>query len=466
MRARLLKLVDTLLRNFWFLPGLMMAGGIGLYLLADAFNTSHWVRVLQRNGVIYSGGFAEAQTILTVIAQTMVAIASLSFATVAVVLTLATSQFGHRLVRSFMRDKPTQFAFGIFVTTFIYALLVLYAVSDAGAGAAVPGLSVSIAFYLAVTAGATLIYFTHHIAQMIAAPSVIAEVGEEMDLTIDRAWPPRAGDVRHTIDAEAMQAVRRQLDDDSVVVHCAGPGYIQTLDTTGLTILATECDVVIEMLRRPGDYLFDGTPIARVSPSRRCDRKLAGKVRQSMVIGKHRTPVQDLRFAFNQIAEIAVRAMSPALNDPFTALDCVNRIGAGIGRLAVREEPSAFQCDANGQVRLIIEPVGFEEVVGAAFTPVRNYSRESVIVTLQMLHALRELAPRLQNGDQRRAVALQAALIRRGADEGLSEAHDRQSAQEAYQSVLRNLRICEADLPPARQICLNMTQAHKQGRSP
>jgi uncharacterized membrane protein len=296
---------------------------------------------------------------------------------------------------------------------------------------------------------------------------LLALLEQELGVHVEPAHtPPRAGDVRHTIDAEAMQAVRRQLDDDSVVVHCAGPGYIQTLDTTGLTILATECDVVIEMLRRPGDYLFDGTPIARVSPSRRCDRKLAGKVRQSMVIGKHRTPVQDLRFAFNQIAEIAVRAMSPALNDPFTALDCVNRIGAGIGRLAVREEPSAFQCDANGQVRLIIEPVGFEEVVGAAFTPVRNYSRESVIVTLQMLHALREMAPRLQNEDQRRAVALQAALIRRGADEGLSEAHDRQSAQEAYQSVLRNLRICEADLPPARQICLNMTQAHKQGRSP
>ncbi|HET7371450.1 MAG TPA: DUF2254 domain-containing protein [Gammaproteobacteria bacterium] len=465
MRARLLKLFDTLLRNFWFLPGLMMAAGIGLYLVANAFNTSQWVRVLQEHGVVYSGGFAEAQTILTVIAQTMVAIASLAFATVAVVLTLATSQFGHRLVRSFMRDKPTQFAFGIFVTTFIYSLLVLYAVRNSDGVASVPSLSVSIAFYLAVVAGATLIYFTHHIAQMIAAPSVIAEVGEEMDATIERSWPPRTADAPRPVDADAVQLARRRLDDDSETVRCPAPGYIQTLDTTGLTILAEQCDVLIEMLRRPGDYLFDGTPIARVWPAHRCDHKLKGRIRQSMVIGKHRTPMQDLRFAFNQVAEIAVRAMSPALNDPFTALDCVNRIGAGIGRLAAREEPSPYQADDDGRLRLIMEPVGFDELVSAAFTPVRNYSRESVIVTLQMLHALRELAPQLRNERQRRAVALQAALIRRGADDGLVELHDRLTAQSAYESALRDLQICEADLPPARQICLNSKQDHRQGRS-
>lgn len=454
MRAHFLKLLDTLLRNFWFLPGLMMAGGIGLYGLAASFNGTHWVQVLKENGIIYAGGVGEARAILTVVAQTMVAIASLSFATVAVVLTLATSQFGHRLIRSFMRDKPTQFAFGVFIATFIYCLLVLHAVRGAGPDATLPGLSVSIAFYLAVVAGATLIFFTHHVAQMIAAPSVIAEVGEEMDATIDRAWPEEPPQPLRNVEAGALDALLEKIERDGTPVYGAAPGYIQTLDTTGLVALAAEHEAVIELTRRPGDYLFDGSMVARVWPGESGSDKLAARICKSMVIGKHRTPVQDLQFAFNQIAEIAVRAMSPALNDPFTALDCVNRIGAGIARLARRNAPSPCQVGDDGQLRLIIKPVGFEELVNAAFTPVRNYSRESVIVTLQMLRAIEELAPLLGSDSQRRAVALQAALIRRGADGGLAEAHDREATQLAYENVLRKLGFSEKDLPPAREVML------------
>jgi uncharacterized membrane protein len=139
--------------------------------------------------------------------------------------------------------------------------------------------------------------------------------------------------------------------------------------------------------------------------------------------------------------------MSPALNDPFTALDCVNRIGAGIVRLAHRAEPSPWRTDDDGQLRLIIKPVRFDELVNDVFTPIRNYSRENALVTLQTLHAFGDLASLLRTDDQRQAIALQAALIRRGADEGLIETHDRQAAQSAYASVLDKLNISAEDLP-------------------
>lgn len=165
-----------------------------------------------------------------------------------------------------------------------------------------------------------------------------------------------------------------------------------------------------------------------------------------MALGNRRTPVQDIRFAFNQLAEIAVRAMSPALNDPFTALDCINRIGAGIGRMAQRNDPPAYRIDSDKQLRLIISPVSFTELVENAFTPVRNYSRGSVIVTLQMLRTISELAPLLRNDTQRRALVQQATLIHRGAEEGLVDAHDRKTAQDAHQHVLDRLGLKASDL--------------------
>ncbi|MGH8128048.1 MAG: DUF2254 family protein, partial [Gammaproteobacteria bacterium] len=161
MRAQFLKLIDLLPRNFWVLPGLMLVASIGLYLITVALNGESWVAYLKHYGAIYAGTPSGASQIVTAIAQTMIAIASLVFAAVVVVLTLATSQFGHRLIRSFMHDKALQFGLGIFLSTYVYCLLVLHMMRGHGAG--VPGLSVSVAFYLAIIAAATLIYLTHHI---------------------------------------------------------------------------------------------------------------------------------------------------------------------------------------------------------------------------------------------------------------------------------------------------------------
>lgn len=442
MRAWLLKLADLLPRNFWFLPSLMMLGAIGLYLFADSVDQSHLSDVLQRYGIVYAGSLAQARTILSVIAETMIAIASLTFTTVVVVLTLASGQFGHRLVRSFMHDKLTQCALGMFVTTFVYSVLVLHSSQPVGAHGAAPPLTISIAFYLAIASGAMLVYFTHHISQMIAAPSVIFEVGTEIDATIDRTYPALQNHRSPPV-AGAMDEILEQLERHGAAVAGTATGYIQTLDMIGLIAAAAQCDATVELTRRPGDYLYAGSVVARIWPANRRDA-LAAKIRDSMVVGPRRTPVQDLRFAFNQLAEIAVRAMSPALNDPFTAMDCVNRIGAGISRLAQQAPPSAYQTDAGGKLRLVIRPVTFTETVHSALTPVRNYSRESVIVTLQMLHALQELAPLLCDEGQRAAIAEQATLIRRGADAGLAEAADRQVVQAEYEIAMRLLGAAPA----------------------
>jgi uncharacterized membrane protein len=439
MRARLLELLYLLTRNFWVLPGAMLACAIGLYAFSITFNGSGWVAALRHYDLIYAGGMDGARQILTVVAETMVAIASLVFASVLVVLTLATSQFGQRLIGSFMRDKTLQFGFGIFVGTYVYCLIVLHLMRGA---AHVPRLSVSVGFYLAIVAGATLIYLTHHISKMVEAPSVIAEVGRELDAVIEVTYP--SGEAEPEAEPKEAPAAEHPAGRGGEVRSQAS-GYIQTLDARGLVEFAAAREVVIELLVRPGDYIFAGTPFAEVWPAARCKGGLRAAIGEHMVIGDRRTTAQDLRFAFNQLAEIAVRAMSPALNDPFTALDCVNRIGAGLTRLATRRELPVMRHDAAGQVRVITRPVGFAEAVETAFTPVRNYTRASVIVTLQMLEVIGALAPLLANAEQRRALALQAILIRAGADSGLHADYDRKRVRRVCQRALDRLGVSEAD---------------------
>jgi uncharacterized membrane protein len=195
---------------------------------------------------------------------------------------------------------------------------------------------------------------------------------------------------------------------------------------------------MIELRCRPGDYLFIGSEIARITLAER-GKPLGHDIHDSMVIGTSRTPMQDVCFAFNQVAEIAVRAMSPGMNAPYTAMDCINRIGAGLARLARRQERASLRTDDDDRPRLIVRPVSFAEAAVNALAEVRNYSCASVIMTLQMLHMIQELAPLLQNGYQRRVMAREATLIRLGAQQSLAAEHDRHVAQAEYEIAMRRL---------------------------
>ncbi|MES1937793.1 DUF2254 domain-containing protein [Salinisphaera hydrothermalis] len=413
MRARVYEFWELARSSFWFLPSLMMLVGLALFAVTLTIDELHLAGGVLHT-LFYSGGTTNAANLLQTLTGAMVAIATVVFSTMMVVLTLATSQFGHRLIRSFMRDRANQAVLGIFLATFVYCMLVFHMVGNDPKNQFVPGVSLSVGFVLALFSTCTLIYFTHHMAQLFAAPEVLETVGVEFDQAIDRMYPDREGD-----DGAAAPELGHGTQD--LIAHDGG--YVQAIGIEALLEIAESQGIVIESRVSYGDYVLPGSVLARLHGAE-LDDETARHAAREYILGRSRMTDHDLLFAVNQMAEIGVRALSPALNNPFTALDCVNRIGRSLAVLITRPIPPEVVTDDAGDMRLIVRVPNFHQLLDAAFMPIRNYGRTSVITMREMLRVIGKLAPLTRRDMERRALARHAETILEAARHGLSERTD------------------------------------------
>ena len=429
MRVRLAEFMELARSSFWFLPSVMMLVGVLLFSITLGLDRSDMAAPWLTR-VLYSGGVENAVYLLQTLTAAMVAIATVVFSTLMLVLTLATSQFGHRLIRSFMRDRANQAVLGVFLSTFVYCMLVFHMVGNDPANRFVPALSVTVGFGLSLFASCTLIYFTHHMAQLIAAPQVLEAVAVELDDVIDRLYPESPAQ-RHD---EGFSLRNGEL------VRAPRAGYVQSVGLDGVVAVAQQHDIRIESLVGYGDYVLAGAPIARWqgSPDDQEDG-LAEKIAGEYLIGDSRMSDRDLLFAINQVAEIAVRALSPALNNPYTAVDCINRLGASLAEVARRPEPSPLHGE-NPRPRFSLGLPDFEAALDAAFTPIRNYGRGSVLASRQLLRTLGGLGAVATREPDRAALRRHAQVVRDAAHSALQERHDIDDIEREFERALNGLR--------------------------
>lgn len=435
MRARLFEFSELARSSFWFLPSIMMLVGVLLFAVTLTVDELG----LATSGVLatlfYSGGASNAGNLLQTLTGAMVAIATVVFSTMMVVLTLATSQFGHRLIRSFMRDRANQAVLGIFLTTFVYCMLVFHMVGNDPKNAFVPGVSLTVGFALAIFSTCTLIYFTHHMSSLVSAPEVLETVGVEFDAAIDRVYPQAAKEN----DGQAPDGVSAPtLGHGAMTLQARKGGYVQTIGREALRALAVEHDVVIESLVSYGDYVLTGNDIARIH-GQPLDEDGQRSVRRQYVLGRNRLTDHDLIFAINQMTEIGVRALSPALNNPYTALDCINRVGNSLAVLITRPLPSEVWLDDDQALRLVVRIPNFHHLLDASFTPLRNYGRTSVQTMREMLRVIEKLAPLTRRPLEREALARHAEALREAAEHGLTERIDIQRIQAFYERAYEAL---------------------------
>ena len=395
----------------------------------------NWIATL---GWTFTRGPEGSRAVLSTVAGSMMTITSVAFSITIVALQLASSQFGPRLLRNFMRDRVNQAALGTFIATFTYCLLVLRTVNGTENERFVPHLSVTLGLLLALASLGMLIYFFHHAAASIQADNVIAEVGRELHHAIDRLFPECLGH------GEPGGAPGRDGDDmpagfdhESSPVLSEHGGYIQAIDVEGLLSLAVERDLIVRVSRRPGKFVIAGGELAQVWPGDRLDNELAGAVRGAFYLGAQRTLTQDVEFAIDQLVEVAVRALSPGVNDPFTAIACVDRLGETLCTLAGREIPSPYRYDDDGRLRAVADVSTLPGMVDAAFHQVRQASRGNAAVTFRLLETIGEVAGRTRDPDFLAALRRHADLVHRGSQEALPEQRDREEADERYQDVLR-----------------------------
>lgn len=445
MKAQIFKYWDRVRSSFWFVPAVMAGAAVAVAFASVALDETvkDW-SVLGLNWA-FAGGAEGAAAILATVAGSMITITGVVFSMTLVALSLTSSQLGPRLLHNFMSDTATQLVLGTFVSTFLYCLLVLRTVRRAEEVTFIPHLSVSLAVLFAIVSVGVLIYFIHHVSVSIQANEIMARVGAELNNGIERLFPARIGSGGPRVSARQPSADFLDAFDQTARPVCSGgDGYLQFIDGDGLIALAEQENVVIRLARRPGHYVVADWPLARVWPGNRLSDTLKERINAAFALGSQRTPGQDIEFPVTQLVEIAVRALSPGVNDPFTAISCVDHLGSALCRLAQRELPSPYRHDEQGQLRLIAPVVTFAEVVDAAFNQIRQYGRSSVAVTIRMLETISVIAEFAHRPEERTALLRHAEMIARGARDGLPEAEDRGAVEKAYRAA------CLACGKPAR----------------
>ncbi|MEO8010417.1 MAG: DUF2254 domain-containing protein, partial [Dokdonella sp.] len=380
-----------------------------------------------------SGGAEGATAMLGTIASSMITIAGVVFSMTLVALSLASSQLGPRLLRNFMTDKANQVVLGTFVSTFLYSLIVLRSIRRADEGLFVPQLSVAFAVLLAVASLGVLVYFIHHVAVSIQADTVVARVGAELSDGIDRLFPEGIGKGMHN------HAEPNDFAGDCCVIGASRDGYVQLIDGDALLALAVEKDLVLQVARRPGHFVVKDSPLVLAWPGNQIDDQTKDQINAAFVLGSNRTPVQDVEFAVNQLVEIAVRALSPGINDPFTAVACVDRLGAALARLAQRDMPLPCRHDEENTLRVITPATAFADMADAAFDQIRQYARSSAAVTIRLLETIEVIAQFAYRAEDRAALHRHAEMIMRGSLDGLPEKDDRRAVQQRFEKAMRSL---------------------------
>jgi uncharacterized membrane protein len=359
---------------------------------------------------LYSSGGTGARTLLGAVASSTIGVAGTVFSITIAALSLAAGQMGPRLLRNFTPDRGNQTTLGVFRGTFSYALMVLRSVGTQSEGAFVPHLSLSVGILLAFVCVGTLVYFVGHMTGRINVDTVIELVGDEVRQAIARLTAETPGEQPPPVAAWH----------DAVPVRDARRGYLQQIDPEGLADWAHRHGAAIRLLVRPGAFVFPGAPIALIRPD------VGGAdaaIRAATALAPSRASSQDLEFAVRQLVEVAVRALSPGINDPNTAIGVLDNLGAALCDLVPRHLPTGVT-QRKGCAVLLVRAIDNEGVVDAMFHMIRQNASGSAAVLIRLVEVLTAVASAERSPARLRALHRQADLVLAEAGHGLSSASD------------------------------------------
>lgn len=442
--ARLAHLWESLRTSYWFVPTLMTVGAIGLSFASVHFDgqvSAKWVRTV---GWIWAGSPEGARQVLSTIAGSMITVAGVAFSITIVALTLASSQFGPRLLRNFVRDAGNQVVLGTFVSTFVYCLLVLRTVRGVEEVEFVPYLSVTLGIGFALASLGVLIYFIHHVSASIQAEHLIASVAQELKDAIRHVFPETLGEpVPEGREAPEAPA---EIRTGGTLIKADQSGYVQAIDDEELMSIACAEDLVLELVRIPGRFVIEGRGLVRAWPSGRLSTEAVDRIRGAFILGRRRTPTQDPEYSVHSLVEIGARALSPGINDPFSAMTCLDWLGASLSDLARRQIPSRQRYDDQGRLRVITAGTDFPQMADAAFNQIRQYGSNSVSVLLRLLDTIAAVAEQVRRTEDLACLRKHADKVLADAREALVNKHDLHEVEERHATALRALAGSGVDI--------------------
>jgi uncharacterized membrane protein len=299
---------------------------------------------------------------------------------------------------------------------------------------------VTVGVVLAMLSLGVLIFFIHHVATSIQASRIIANVAEDLEAAIDRLFPEAIGEDSATVDPGGTSPDESDaIDEGAREVRATTTGYVQAVDAEGLMDIARERNVVVRVRARPGTFVRKGQVLLTVGPTPPHGDRDDKPFQKVFVIGNDRTGTQDVTFFMDQLVELAVRALSPGINDPGTARLCIDRIEQALCHLGGRLIPSPARLDDDGRMRVFACPLTFASILESALDEIAWYGRSSVSVTCRLLEAVRSVGSCVQHEADRRALLRQAAAIAGTVRESPFNERDRERIARCYRATLTAL---------------------------
>jgi len=413
MRSKLRNLWENVQSSLWFIPTVL----IGLAILLSSFLIQVDIGLAQRQSPlipwIFSGTADAARTLLSAVASSLITVISIAISLTIVAMVQASAQFTPRVLRQFTASRPNQVVLGTYAATFIYALLVLRTVRSAEEGAPfVPALSVTTAVGLSLLCIGLLIFFIHHMSQSLQVSVIMDEVRQEIIAQIEVLYPEEIGD--GIADPPPIATLKEELRDqgEPVIVRAKQAGFVRMIDEETLLNAPFAATRWVWIRPQIGEFVADGAILAELDQVEGVAEDVMQQVRNAFVIDRERTIRQDPLFGIRQLVDIALRALSPGINDATTAEYALYHLGDAMGRLAVRSFPSNLRITDNGQTQIIVARLTWDAVVDAAFSQIRQAAANDVHVTQTLLHVLNTLALRLSPGTRTAAIYHQIAEVR------------------------------------------------------
>lgn len=413
---KLKQIWSRLKQSLWFVPTVMVLCSILLAIafieidaVVDADLRTNYPR-------IFGAGVDGSREMLSAIAGSMITIAGLSFSLTLVAMAQASSQYTSRILRNFMRDRSNQFVLGYFVGVFSYCLIVLRTIHSEEEENFIPALTVIMALVLAIASIGVLIFYVHHIATSIQATTIISHAAGDTIAAVKRLFPEPIGKEADEPEEERFQ---KEIDQRNwQAIRCRETGYIENVDSEGLIKFAAERGGVVRMERGIGEFIVKGSPLASFNGEAEFNEELQSEFEGLYVISQYRTIEQDSGFGIRQLVDIALKALSPGVNDTTTAIVCIDYLGAILTELTRRSVEHPFRVK-DGKVRVIAAGPTFESLTDESFDQIRDAADGNTAVYLRLLDAIETIAGQTTREKRRDVLAKHIELIAEEAERNL-----------------------------------------------
>lgn len=445
MQPKLRNLWENVRSSLWFLPSLLVVLALALSSLLIEVD----VVLAQRQSAvipwIFSGTADAARTVLSVIAGSLITVISIAFSLTIIALQQAATQFSPRVLRTFTASRTNQLVLGAYTATFIYALLVLRTVRSADQGDPfVPALSVTVAVGCALICLGLLIYFIHHMSQTLQVSVIIDQIRADLVEHLQTLYP---AEIVEPLDdpPPAAHLMEAMPSASTCSIRSTQTGFVRAVDEDAL--LSAPLTGIDWLWVRPqvGDFVPRGGVVAELAAEQMSTNEVAAAIQAAIVIDEERSLQQDPLFGIRQLVDIALKALSPGINDPTTAEYVLHHLGAALGELANRQFPAPVRTTSDGSTKLLLSRPTWPDYIDAAFSQIRREAEDDVQVTCTLLRVLLQLAEQVPTAARAIPLHDQVAAIRQRTAQQAWHPRDQEQVERLADAVERRLRAARTN---------------------